>query len=89
MTAIWYITGAAVCACVLWLGAGVRRIGAVSNGARIGDRANTALLMIDLQTVFWDNGPYSDAAKATAQSAILDEIAHARAQGHPVIALRQ
>jgi nicotinamidase/pyrazinamidase len=86
---IGYLLGAAGLGLALWLGDGVRRIGAVSKGRPIGQRPGTALLLIDLQTVFWDNGPYSGAAKDEARSAILDEVAAARAAGQPIIALRQ
>jgi hypothetical protein len=56
---------------LVWLANGVRKIGAVSPGMPIGSRPGTALLLIDLQSVFWDEGPYEDAAKADAMSAIL------------------
>ncbi|WP_284162807.1 isochorismatase family cysteine hydrolase [Frigidibacter sp. SD6-1] len=86
---IGYLLGAAGLGLLLWLGDGVRRIGAVSKGRPIGRRSGTALLLVDLQTVFWDDGPYSSTAKEEARSAILDEVAAAKAAGHPVIALRQ
>ncbi len=85
---VW-IVAAAVLLPLLWLADGVRRIGAVSRGTPIGDRSGTALLLIDLQTVFWDSGPYTDADKGAAQSVILKEIERAKAAGHPVIAVRQ
>ena len=84
-----YGLGAALLALLLWLGLGIRRIGAVSHGAPIGARDGSALLLIDLQTVFWDHGPYPEAARTAAEEAILSEVAAARAGGHPVIALRQ
>ncbi len=84
-----YLLALAALAPILWLGNGVRQIGAVSKGAPIGDRSGTALLLIDLQTVFWDHGPYDDKAKSEAKSAILAEVAAARADGIPVIAVRQ
>ncbi|MEZ5887112.1 MAG: isochorismatase family cysteine hydrolase [Paracoccaceae bacterium] len=86
---IGYLLGAAGLGLVLWLGDGVRRIGAVSKGRPIGARPGTALLLVDLQTVFWDDGPYASTAKEEARSAILDAVAVAKAAGHPVIALRQ
>ncbi|KIC50027.1 isochorismatase family cysteine hydrolase [Tateyamaria sp. ANG-S1] len=89
MTLVGYIAAAFALAAVLWLGVGIRRIGAVSQGDPIGNRSRTAVLMIDLQTVFWDHGPYADDAKAQAESAILNEVANAKAQGMPVIAMRQ
>lgn len=81
--------GAAVLLLILWLGKGVGRIGSVSVGETIPDRTGSALLLIDLQSVFWDRGPYSDAAKEVAAAIILEEVEAARAQGHPVIAVRQ
>lgn len=74
---------------LVWLANGVRQIGAVSRGEPIGSRPGTALLLIDLQSVFWDEGPYEDAAKADAMSAILAEVAKAKAENLPIIAVRQ
>lgn len=74
---------------VAWLAHGLWRIGAVTRGVSIPARPNAALLMVDLQTVFWDHGPYTESDKARAQSVIADEIAMARAQGHAIIAVRQ
>ncbi|MCV3273943.1 cysteine hydrolase family protein [Roseobacter sinensis] len=79
----------AVLLLILWLGNGIRRIGAVSVGETISDRNGSALLLIDLQSVFWDRGPYLNAAKEAAAGVILSEVEAARAQGHPVIAVRQ
>ena len=75
---------------LLWLVTGVRKIGAVSRGNTIGkEQQNEALLLIDLQTIFWDHGPYSEPAKQSAKVAILRQVDTAKAQGHPVIAVRQ
>jgi len=79
----------AVLLLILWLGNGIRRIGAVSVGETIPDRNETALLLIDLQSVFWERGPYTNAAKEAAAAVILTEVDAARAQNHPVIAVRQ
>ncbi|MCB1336440.1 MAG: cysteine hydrolase [Maritimibacter sp.] len=76
-------------AALLWLANGIRRIGAVSQGRPIGPRQNTALVLVDLQTVFWDDGPYAPAARLEAETAIRAEIAAAKAAGWPVIAVRQ
>ena len=86
---VGYIIGAAVLLLILWLGNGIRRIGSVSVGEPIGRRSGSALLLIDLQSVFWDRGPYSDTSKQSAAAVILEEVAAARAQNHPVIAVRQ
>ncbi|WP_416369454.1 cysteine hydrolase family protein [Tritonibacter mobilis] len=84
-----YILGIAVLLLILWLGNGIRRIGAVSVGETIPDRHGSALLLIDLQSVFWERGPYSNAAKEAAARVILSEVEAARAEGYPVIAVRQ
>jgi nicotinamidase-related amidase len=84
-----YVLGIAVLALMIWLGNGVRRIGSVSVGKRIPDRSGSALLLIDLQSVFWERGPYSDTARKSAASVILEEVEAARVQSHPVIAVRQ
>lgn len=84
-----YLAAIAALLGVAWLAIGVRKIGAISRGKPIGQRQKEALLLIDLQSVFWDHGPYSDAAKQSAKDAIMREIDAAKAQGHPVIAVRQ
>ena len=84
-----YVFGLAALGLILWLGNGVRRIGAVSTGEMISERKGTALLLIDLQSVFWEKGPYANTAKEAATAAILKEVEAARAQNHPVIAVRQ
>lgn len=84
-----YVLGAAFLLPLIWLGNGVRRIGSVSAGETIPDRTGSALLLIDLQSVFWERGPYSDAAKESVAAKILEEVEAARAQNHPVIAVRQ
>ena len=84
-----YIIGAVVLFLIVWLGDGVRRIGSVSVGETIRERGGSALILIDLQSVFWRRGPYSDAAKDAAAAVILKEVEAARAQNHPVIAVRQ
>ncbi len=88
MTALYGLL-ALVIGVFLWLANGVRRIGAVSVGSRVETGDATALLLIDLQTVFWDDGPYSDQAKSEAQAVIEQEVAQARKQGDPIIAVRQ
>ena len=82
------ILGTSVLLLIFWLGNGIRRIGAVSVGETIPDRNGSALLLIDLQSVFWEHGPYSKAAKEAAAAIILAEVEAARVQGHPVIAVR-
>lgn len=84
-----YVLGALVFAGLVWLANGVRQIGAISRGESIGNRQGTALLLIDLQSVFWDHGPYSEDSKLAARTAIFREVQAAKARKHPVIALRQ
>lgn len=84
-----YVLGIAGLASLFWFGNGVRRIGSVSAGKPIAARNGTALLLIDLQTVFWKQGPYSKAAKEAARFAILRTIEEAQARNQPVIAVRQ
>lgn len=74
---------------LIWLGYGVKRIVAVSRGEMIGNRKNSALLLVDLQTVFWESGTYPETARKSAEAAIRTEADAARVQGDPVIALRQ
>lgn len=84
-----YVFGFALLLLVIWLGFGVYRIGSVSRGEPIGSRSKSALLLIDLQSVFWESGPYSDAQKQLAEEAILRDVQAAKAEGSPVIAVRQ
>lgn len=84
-----YLVGAVALVAIVWLANGVRRIGAISRGKPIGDRPGTALLLVDLQSVFWDSGAYTDASKSAAKAAILGEIDAARTQGYPIVAVRQ
>lgn len=74
---------------LVWLGQGIWRIGAVSVGATIPEnRSAQALILVDLQTVFWDDGPYSEDDKTRAQAAILNEINLAKERGDTIVALR-
>jgi len=84
-----YLLGIAILFVILWLGNGVRRIGLVSVGETILDRKGSALLLIDLQSVFWERGPYSTAEKESAADVIFAEVEAARAKNHTVIAVRQ
>lgn len=84
-----YSTGAVILLLILWLGSGIRRIGAVSTGTPIEQRPNEALLLIDLQSIFWNHGPYSEAEKSSASAAVLKEIEAAKSKAHPIIAIRQ
>lgn len=85
----WYLAAIAALLVVVWLAIGVRKIGAISRGSPIGPREKEALLLIDLQSAFWDHGPYSDATKQSAKEAIMREVDAAKAQGHHIVAVRQ
>ncbi|WP_299424504.1 isochorismatase family cysteine hydrolase [uncultured Shimia sp.] len=88
MSVVYVVFGALV-AGFLWLVGGVVRIGKVSPGERIEGRENAALMLVDLQSVFWNEGPYSEADKQAVATVILGEVQAAKAKGTPVIALRQ
>ena len=89
MTMLVYTVGALTLIAFLWLVGGARRIGAISPGKPIGDRSGTALILIDLQEIFWEHGAYPEAAKSEAEAVILEEIVAARESGFAVIAVRQ
>ncbi|BDU39446.1 cysteine hydrolase family protein [Vibrio nigripulchritudo] len=74
---------------VTWLANGIRLIGKVSEGQPIGERPNTAILMVDLQTTFWDSNLFTERSMSDAQTAIIDELKSAKKQAFPVIAIRQ
>lgn len=84
-----YVAGLVCLLVILWLGYGIFRIGAVSRGTPTGNRTGTALLLIDLQSVFWDGDIYPDDQKRSVEAAIRKEAEEARAKGHPIIAVRQ
>lgn len=74
---------------IIWLANGIRKIGAVSKGDPIGDRPHTAILMIDLQSVFWDGTTYSSDDKAKTQAAIDAELNANHPDTTEVIEIRQ
>lgn len=84
-----YLVGLGGLLALLWLGYGIFRIGAVSRGVTIGNRAGSALVLIDLQSVFWEGDAYSADQKRLAEAAIRKEVEEARAKGQPIIAVRQ
>lgn len=86
---IAYLCGPLVLGALIWLFLGIRRIGALSPGKPIADREGVALLLVDLQSVFWENGSYSEECKARALQTILKEVSIAKSKGNPVVALRQ
>ena len=86
---IWILPFLVIFGAILWLANGIRQIGAVSSGNAGSGRSGTALLLIDLQTVFWDSDLFNEPAKAAAESLILAEIDAAKSDRIPVIAVRQ
>lgn len=84
-----YLIGAVALVAIAWFANGLRRIGATSHGQPIGTRPGTAVLLVDLQTVFWDHGPYTERSKSAAKAAIFRETSAAKAQGFPIVAVRQ
>ncbi|WP_339767851.1 isochorismatase family cysteine hydrolase [uncultured Pseudosulfitobacter sp.] len=86
---IWILPFLVIFGAILWLANGIRQIGAVSSGNAVSGRSGTALLLIDLQTVFWDSDLFNEPAKAAAESLILAEIDAAKSDRIPVIAVRQ
>lgn len=84
---IWaLLLGISLC---LWFSYTVRRIARVSRGPRIPDRSKRALLLIDLQTVFWESDRYSDELKASVENTVTERATEFRKTGSPVIAIRQ
>ncbi|MDV7341056.1 cysteine hydrolase [Terasakiella sp. A23] len=88
MTIIFYALGAVAVITLFWFLTGLKHIQAVSTGEIIGERSETALILIDLQTVFWERGPYFEKAKSMAKDAIVEEINRAKEYGYPIIAVR-
>lgn len=76
-------------ALLFWLGHGVSLIGRVSQGEKIAPQSAQALLLIDLQTVFWESGFFDPKSKAEAELAVLAEISEAKSNQQPVIAICQ
>ncbi|MCK0097730.1 cysteine hydrolase [Yoonia sp. F2084L] len=85
---IWTIPALALLGIFVWFANGIRKIGAVSVDEPIEARSETALLLIDLQTAFWDAGTFSDTAKVEAKERIVAEVKQAKAAGMPVIGVR-
>lgn len=85
---IWTLLAFAILGIVVWFANGIRKIGAVSVGEPIPARSETALLLIDLQTAFWDAGTFTDTAKAEARTRIMAEVEKAKAARTPIIGVR-
>lgn len=84
----WTLPALAIIGMIIWFVNGIRQIGAISSGDPIGERSETALLLIDLQSVFWDAGTYTETAKSAAKEHVLAEVEAAKTSRIPVIAVR-
>jgi len=73
----------------IWLWLSARYIQRPTQGVRIEPRPGTALLIVDLQEVFWNDAHYDTATRARVEAALAREAALAQDRGDPVIALRQ
>ena len=73
----------------IWLWASARSMTRASYGPKIGPRAGTAVVLVDLQTVFWNDARYSPTLRARVEAAVAREVALAQHEDQPVIALRQ
>ena len=80
---------AAAAIIVVWLAMSLRHAITVSSGRAIdsAERLGTALLVVDVQPDFL--GLYESAARARALDEVRGAVARARAEGWPVIAIRQ
>lgn len=85
----WLLPALMVLAPALWFANGIRKIGKISSGDPIGPRPGTALLMIDLQTVFWASGIFGESVKTKTKATILAEAEAAKTNRIPIIAVRQ
>lgn len=73
----------------IWLWLSARYIRRPTLGVRIEPRPGMALLLVDLQEVFWNDAHYDAATRARVEAAVAREAALAQDRGYPVIALRQ
>ncbi len=85
----WLLPALMVLAPALWFANGIRKIGKISSGDPIGPLPGTALLMIDLQTVFWASGIFGESVKTKTKATILAEAEAAKTNRIPIIAVRQ
>ena len=74
---------------IAWLVRGVLHIGRATEGPKIDSRPNTALLLIDLQTVFWESEAYDEETKRRTLENITTLVTEAKAQNNSIIAIRQ
>lgn len=85
---IWILPALLAAAC-FWLNYVSNVIGQVTKGDRIPNRDGKALLLVDLQSCFWEEKLYDADTRARVEAAVGQAVAEAKAAGHPVIALRQ
>jgi nicotinamidase/pyrazinamidase len=76
-------------AIALWLWATLRYMARPTPGRRIEPRPGTAVLLVDLQEVFWTDASYGPETRARVEAAVAREVALAQQRDQPVIALRQ
>lgn len=89
MTYLVITAAAAAAIIVLWLAMSLRHAMSVSSGRPIAtaERPGTALLVVDVQPDFL--GLYESTARGRALDEVRGAVARARAEGWPVIAIRQ
>lgn len=85
---IWILPALIAIGC-FWLNYVSNVIGQVTQGERIPERDGKALLLIDLQSCFWEEKLYDSDTRARVEAAVGQAVAEAKAAGHPVVALRQ
>lgn len=85
---MWWIILAFLFALIIWLARSAAYIGRVSDGPAPTGPA-TALILIDLQTVFWGDATYEADTHARVEAAVAKAVQDARGLGWPVIALCQ
>lgn len=72
-----------------WLARTARHISQISPAEAIAPRAQKALLLINLQTVFWESDFYDQSSRETVLKTVQDRAAQAHKNGDAVIAIRQ
>ncbi|SLN65169.1 nicotinamidase/pyrazinamidase [Roseovarius litorisediminis] len=75
-------------ALTLWVTFTIRYIRRPTQGPAIAPRPGSALLLVDLQGVFWNDAHYDAQTRARVEAAVLREVALARQKDQPVIVLR-
>lgn len=76
-------------AIALWLWASYRYMVRPTQGTPIEPRPGAALLLVDLQTVYWRDDTYDAQTRARVEAAVAREAALAQHRNQPVIAVRQ